>query len=67
MRTAATEAGRDADALEYTRWGPIDMSGADVDAHAEKGVTRLVVGPSTADPLEQRDELSAFAERLKLG
>jgi probable F420-dependent oxidoreductase len=67
MRTAATEAGRDADALEYTRWGPIDVSQADVDAYAEKGVTRLVVGPSTTDPREQRDELSALADRLKLG
>ena len=67
MRTAAVEAGRDADALEYTRWGPIDMSEADVDAYAENGITRLVVGPSTSDPREQRDEVSAFAGRLKLG
>jgi probable F420-dependent oxidoreductase len=67
MRTTAVEAGRDAGALEYTRWGPIDMSGADVDAYAEKGVARLVVGPSTADPRGQRDEVSALAERVKLG
>jgi probable F420-dependent oxidoreductase len=67
MRTTAIEAGRDAGALEYTRWGLIDVSQADVDAYAEKGVTRLVVGPSSADPREQRDELSALAERLKLG
>lgn len=67
MRTAASEAGRDAGALEYTRWGPIDVSEADVAAYAEKGVTRLVVGPSTADPREQRGEISALAERLKLG
>jgi alkanesulfonate monooxygenase SsuD/methylene tetrahydromethanopterin reductase-like flavin-dependent oxidoreductase (luciferase family) len=67
MRTTAIEAGRDAGALEYTRWGPIDVSQADVDAYADKGVTRLVVGPSSTDPREQRDELSALAERLKLG
>jgi hypothetical protein len=43
------------------------MSEADVAAYAEKGVTRLVVGPSTADPREQRDEISALAGRLKPG
>ncbi len=45
MRTTAAEAGRDAGALEYTRWGAIDMSEADVDACAGNGVTRLVVAP----------------------
>jgi alkanesulfonate monooxygenase SsuD/methylene tetrahydromethanopterin reductase-like flavin-dependent oxidoreductase (luciferase family) len=67
MRTAGSEAGRDAGALEYTRWGAVDVSEADVDAYAEKGVTRLVVGPSAADRRGQRDEISALAERLKLG
>lgn len=67
MRTAASEAGRGAGALEYTHWGAIDVSKADVAAYAEQGVTRLVVGPSTADPREQRDEISALAERLKPG
>ena len=67
MRTAAIEAGRDADALEYTRWGTIDMPEADVDADAETGLRGWVVGPSTTDPRDQRDEVSAFAERLKLG
>jgi hypothetical protein len=43
------------------------MSEADVDASAENGVTRLVVAPAGTDPREQRDELSALAERLKLG
>jgi alkanesulfonate monooxygenase SsuD/methylene tetrahydromethanopterin reductase-like flavin-dependent oxidoreductase (luciferase family) len=66
MRTTAREAGRDADALEYTRWGSIDMSEGDVEAHAVNGTTRLVVGTSALDPQAQREELSAFAERLKL-
>jgi len=66
MRAAAADAGRDLDALEYTRWGSIDMSAADVQAHASDGVTRLVVSPAATDPHGQRDEISAFAEWLKL-
>ena len=66
MRATAMQAGRDADALEYTRWGSIDMTAADVDAHAARGVNRLVVAPASADPDEQRDQLSALANRLKL-
>jgi len=58
-----TAAGR---TLEYTRWGSIDLSPASLDAYAAQGVTRLVVGPSSADLAEQRDELSAFAERFGL-
>src|SRR5215510_6765617 len=67
MRAAAADAGRDPDALEYTRWGSIDMSAADVQAHASNGTTRLVVGPTAPDPHGQREEISAFANRLKLG
>ncbi len=67
MRAAAADAGRDPDALEYTRWGSIDMSAADVAAHAANGTTRLVVGPAALDPRGQREEISAFADRLKLG
>jgi len=66
MRTAAVQAGRDPDVLEYTRWGSIDMSADDVDAHARNGTARLVVGVTSLDPREQRDEISAFADRLKL-
>jgi probable F420-dependent oxidoreductase len=65
MRETARAAGRDADALEVTRWGSIDMAKADVDDHAAQGTTRLVVGPASADLAEQRDQLSAFAERHK--
>ena len=67
MRAAAADAGRDPDALEYTRWGSIDMSAADVQAHASNGTTRLVVGPAALDLRGQREEISAFANRLKLG
>jgi probable F420-dependent oxidoreductase len=67
MRTAAAEAGRDPDALEYTRWGAIDMTAADVESLARQGTTRLVVNTSSPDPAQQRTEISAFADRLKLG
>jgi probable F420-dependent oxidoreductase len=66
MRQTARDEGRDAGALEYTRWGTIDMSEADVEGFADKGVTRLIVGPSSLDLDEQRDQLSAFADRLRL-
>lgn len=41
-------AGRDPAALEYTRWGQIDMT-PDVQAYASQGVTRLAVSPSPAN------------------
>ncbi|MBB5774905.1 TIGR03619 family F420-dependent LLM class oxidoreductase [Nonomuraea jabiensis] len=65
-RAAAAEAGRDPGALEYTRWGSIDMSAERVETFAAQGVTRIVVGPTSADPQHQRDEMSAFAERFAL-
>ena len=43
------------------------MTAADVEAHAARGTTRLVFGPASTDLSEQREQLSAFAERLKLG
>ena len=67
MRETARGAGRDPDALEYTRWGSITLSAEEAAALAAEGVTRLVVSPSSGDPAEQRAELSAFAERLGLG
>jgi probable F420-dependent oxidoreductase len=65
-RAAAAEAGHDPDALEHTRWGSIDMPASTVDSLAARGVTRLVVSASSADPAEQKDQLSAFAERFGL-
>jgi probable F420-dependent oxidoreductase len=66
MRATASAAGRDASALECTRWGAIDMTADDVAAHATQGTTRLVVAPAATDQAGQRDELEAFAERLGL-
>jgi hypothetical protein len=67
MRAAAARAGRDPGALEYTRWAPMDMTSEDVQAHADNGVTRLVIPPASADVREQRDQISAFADRRNLG
>jgi probable F420-dependent oxidoreductase len=67
MRATAIEAGRDPAALEYTRWGSINMTPDDVQDHASNGVTRLIVSASSADPAEQREQLSAFARTHKLG
>jgi alkanesulfonate monooxygenase SsuD/methylene tetrahydromethanopterin reductase-like flavin-dependent oxidoreductase (luciferase family) len=64
MRTAAADAGRDPDALEYTRWGSLDMTSGEVEQRAQQGVTRLVVATAARDLADQRDELSRFAERI---
>ena len=58
-------AGRDG--FEYTRWGSIEMGMDRVEAFAAQGVTRMVVQPSSTDLQEQCDQMSAFAERFKLG
>jgi probable F420-dependent oxidoreductase len=58
-RAAATDAGRDPNALEYTRWGSPSMTSERVEALAAEGVTRLVVGG-------EEDELTGFAERFGL-
>ena len=42
------------------------MTAADVDAHAARGTTRLVVAPASTDLRDQLDQLSAFAARLGL-
>ena len=55
--------GRD---LEYTRWGSIDMSPERAEALAAEGVTRVVVNVSSADLSEQKDQMSALAERVGL-
>jgi hypothetical protein len=60
-------AGRDPGALEYTRWGSMDMIREDVQAHAGNGVTRLVIPPASPDVREQREQISALADRYKLG
>ena len=42
------------------------MTSGDVAAHAANGTTRLAVPPASADEAGQRDEISAFADRLGL-
>ena len=64
MRAAATGAGRDPDALAYTRWASIDMTPGDVQDYASLGVTRLVVPVAGPD---MREQISAFAARHHLG
>ena len=66
MRETARAAGRDPGALEFTRWGSTDMTADDVAGHAANGTTRLVVGPAATGEAAQRDEISAFADRLGL-
>jgi alkanesulfonate monooxygenase SsuD/methylene tetrahydromethanopterin reductase-like flavin-dependent oxidoreductase (luciferase family) len=62
MRVAAAGAGWDPDALEYTRWGSIDMTVTDVEASAGNGATRLVVGPTSPD---LREQISAERRRRR--
>ncbi|WP_433657322.1 TIGR03619 family F420-dependent LLM class oxidoreductase [Nocardia sp. CA-128927] len=64
-RSEAVAAGRDPSALEYTRWGSIDMPIERAEGLAAEGVTRVVIGG--IDPEDQFDEMSRFAERFDLG
>jgi probable F420-dependent oxidoreductase len=67
MRAEAATAGRDPAALEYTRWGQIDMTADEAQAQASQGVTRLVVGPGSTELAGMQAEISSFARRLGLG
>ncbi|MGW4773844.1 TIGR03619 family F420-dependent LLM class oxidoreductase [Nocardia sp. NPDC004278] len=62
----ATDAGRDPAEIEYTRWGSADISPERVEEFAEHGVDRIVVGFAGADPAQQHDQMSEFAERFDL-
>jgi hypothetical protein len=42
------------------------LTAVEVEAHAADQVTRLVVGPASLDPQVQRQDLTAFAERVGL-
>lgn len=66
VRSSAAEAGRDPDALEYTRFASIDVPVERVEELATQGVTRIVVNTAVTEPDEQREELSAFAEKFGL-
>ncbi|WP_280426272.1 TIGR03619 family F420-dependent LLM class oxidoreductase [Nocardia carnea] len=63
-RKTATDTGRDPDHLEYTRWSGFDMTDERLAAFTAQGVDRVVMSAGSADPAEQRDELSQFAERF---
>ncbi|MEV1174511.1 TIGR03619 family F420-dependent LLM class oxidoreductase [Nonomuraea sp. NPDC049784] len=65
-RAGAAEAGRDPDALEYTRFASIDMPVERIEELAAQGVTRVVVNTAATEPDQQREELSAFAKRFGL-
>ncbi|WP_043622962.1 TIGR03619 family F420-dependent LLM class oxidoreductase [Nonomuraea candida] len=65
-RESAAEAGRDPEALEYTRFGSIDMPVERVEQFAAQGVTRIVVNAAATEPAGQRAELTAFARRFGL-
>jgi probable F420-dependent oxidoreductase len=67
MRAEAAAAGRDPAALEYTRWGQIDMTADEVQAQADQGVTRLAVSSSSTELAGMKAEVSSFAHRLGLG
>jgi probable F420-dependent oxidoreductase len=66
MRAEAAAAGREPAALEYTRWGQIDMTADEVRARASQGVTRLVVSPGSTERAGMQSEISSFARRLGL-
>ncbi|MEV6215077.1 TIGR03619 family F420-dependent LLM class oxidoreductase [Nocardia sp. NPDC051833] len=66
VRDTAIEAGRDPAALDYTRWGSIDMPPERVEGLASQGVTRIVVGATASEPARQFDEMSELAERFAL-
>ncbi len=66
MRETARAAGRDGTALEYTRFGALDMGQADVGHYSAQGVTRLVMGAPAGPADEQREQISAFAQRVNL-
>lgn len=63
MRTTAAGQGRDPAALEYTRWGSIDLEHGAVEAYAAQDVDRLILSPPPAGLDDQLRQLEAFAAR----
>jgi probable F420-dependent oxidoreductase len=61
MRATALAEDRDPEALEYTRWGSIDLEPSSAEAYAAQGVDRLIVGTTSTDLNEQLRQLEAFA------
>jgi probable F420-dependent oxidoreductase len=61
MRATALAEDRDPEALEYTRWGSIDLEPSSAEAYAAQGVDRLIVSTTSTDLNEQLRQLEAFA------
>lgn len=49
-----------------TRRASTELTPDRVETFAAQGVTRLVINVVTTDPVEQRDEMSTFADRFRL-
>ena len=62
MRTAAKDAGRDADAIEVTAGGAMDVDGAK--RYADLGVHRLVVPALGRNPEEWQQVLGTFGDQV---
>ena len=62
MRAAATEAGRDPDAIEITRGGALDKDS--VQRIADEGTDRFTIPPLAFDPAGLRDALARFADEV---
>lgn len=60
MRAAATDAGRDPDAIEVTGGGALDPEG--IKAYADLGVGRMIVPNLWQDPASMRDGLMKFGD-----
>ena len=62
MRTAADEAGRDADAIEITAGGSMDVDG--IKKFADLGVSRIVIPPLGFDVETLEQQLGNFADNV---
>jgi probable F420-dependent oxidoreductase len=67
VKSTAEQAGRDPEAIDYTRMGHLEMSAEAVERMAEQGVTRIVVSAPVGQPDEQGAQIGEFAERFGLG
>jgi methylmalonyl-CoA mutase cobalamin-binding subunit len=62
MRRAAKDAGRDADAIEITAGGSMDVDG--IAKYADLGVSRIVIPPLGFDIKTLEQQLGNFAENV---
>jgi probable F420-dependent oxidoreductase len=67
VKSTAEQAGRDPEAIAYTRMGNLEMSPETAEQLGAQGVTRIVVSAPAGEPDEQCAQLVEFAERLGLG